>query len=858
MCIGESAQNVQDSSSEENNVEEVSCIAKFRPCKDWRGEYGFDWVREGPDDYEEKMNVGFTYVKEDNPFVYLIHEHYVESVTYETNRVKNNGAWSYKVVVEAKENANGDEMAYECDKEAKYGEGEDRMYSYVELEGPDGQQTNNSLLNIGEKLLYPIYDDDKLELESDSISLNGKKNKEKKTIVFRFRKSAFVFKYFPQIIVKDTNGAEITEQQKSINIRVKNFDFDSELDDYVEKDFSYNYDLQNNTLKWDEGILKKNNHSQGIWEEYESINEQMHPFTIKMQGYSMKVELGQEIGEEEEKNMKDIEIKLNDLREKKDSIKAKMTEEAITFWNERIIGAEELFDKLLANKEADIAHLSKDLDNLFYNIKIIVNRPRSLKLFDLTKNPDVNGIVYNKGEKEEEIEWYGHKVHRWREVLENQFRINDKIVLKNKDGSVLKDGKGHPIKYKYIIPILSIGDVDVENTVFDFRWIDSWTPKKKAFKPSEGIPIQVNLEWKKKPYNWEGSCPNKIVFDTDTELLRVEPKRIEPSKEFTIKLFPDFEKIAKKKKEHGKKDKEFCLVKLFAKGESGDGSIMTIGEMDVVFWDWELKVLPAWFVKVNFDGFGFNSDHDEAIKEQEQALKNALYQAGIQLSVNHGTINIEQNEMKVIDDIRTEDLRKAVGEKVGTEDMSRKELVKCFVEKYCNQYFIIQNSFVFDGDYIRLGEMPVDILIKKFINKYDGENKGYKDQYVVFFLPFSFTGINAFTRTNSTYTYCSNGIARFRKSAYTTAHEVGHDLGLTHIFQSSNATYENKICFGIAETSNIMDYFLDSKVKNGIKYSFRKHQWEKMREELTSHNNKISNNKKGKDQGLKASRILGL
>ena len=30
-----------------------SCVVKFRPCKDWRGEYGFDWVREKSEMFEE-------------------------------------------------------------------------------------------------------------------------------------------------------------------------------------------------------------------------------------------------------------------------------------------------------------------------------------------------------------------------------------------------------------------------------------------------------------------------------------------------------------------------------------------------------------------------------------------------------------------------------------------------------------------------------------------------------------------------------------------------------------------------------------------------------------------------------------
>ena len=54
---GESANKVNDPSSEEKILEDVPCIVKFRPCKDWRGEYGFDWVREGEEDYKERIQI---------------------------------------------------------------------------------------------------------------------------------------------------------------------------------------------------------------------------------------------------------------------------------------------------------------------------------------------------------------------------------------------------------------------------------------------------------------------------------------------------------------------------------------------------------------------------------------------------------------------------------------------------------------------------------------------------------------------------------------------------------------------------------------------------------------------------------
>ena len=56
MCglSGDESKGTSNETNEQKSIEIVPCIVKFRPCEKWRGEYGFDWVRE-KDGYEETI-----------------------------------------------------------------------------------------------------------------------------------------------------------------------------------------------------------------------------------------------------------------------------------------------------------------------------------------------------------------------------------------------------------------------------------------------------------------------------------------------------------------------------------------------------------------------------------------------------------------------------------------------------------------------------------------------------------------------------------------------------------------------------------------------------------------------------------
>jgi hypothetical protein len=75
-----SAQKKQDDAQKKEEENKVTGYVKFRPCKDWCGEYGFDWVREGRDDYDERKELLLEKFEEPDRFIKgeMIRKHFLK------------------------------------------------------------------------------------------------------------------------------------------------------------------------------------------------------------------------------------------------------------------------------------------------------------------------------------------------------------------------------------------------------------------------------------------------------------------------------------------------------------------------------------------------------------------------------------------------------------------------------------------------------------------------------------------------------------------------------------------------------------------------------------------------------------
>ena len=81
-----------------NNPEAVKCIVKFRPRSDWRGEYGFDWVREQNDPFYDVVGgvddaTGKKYSKKNDEGFYPMEYAYNAKKVFSIKYVKTKKGW---------------------------------------------------------------------------------------------------------------------------------------------------------------------------------------------------------------------------------------------------------------------------------------------------------------------------------------------------------------------------------------------------------------------------------------------------------------------------------------------------------------------------------------------------------------------------------------------------------------------------------------------------------------------------------------------------------------------------------------------------------------------------------------------
>lgn len=757
----------------------VSCFAKFRPCEDWRGEYGFDWVREGKEDYKEVNSVGSSSaydecVPEDEPLQYLFRAKHTSLVIYEFNKAKYNGAWSFKIVT--KDNANGNESVDDCEKVmSEDNTCELRMRHYVELR--DAVCPLWSPKNNNEDLYIPIYD---VDLDDNTTKENRRDDYIDKMVSFKYNGRSFAFYYSDAryhsksviIVVQDDYTYELPLSKEAIKEQKKNArkqkikEIKTTSTHKMKRILDFSYNFSKNTIetcsvrdeineKGEFVMIEKNKEKENENEKKEKEKKLYISTAI-----SKEIPLTDEFGVEQTDENGEVIMTKNPLfNEDNDGY-------AVECWKEFIQGQEELFHKLECNEDISLA--SFPTDGSFDSIKIMVNGPTSLVEKGLS-------ITQSEGYKKEgeERTWFGNPIYSWREGLERDFHV------KKTDGKpiVLKDKEGK--EQKYFIPVLSIGNFDVKNTIFNFSWVNSWNPDKKTFSPSKGIPVLVKID---------GEVPDKITFvSSNPDKLSVEqPKRT--SKEFSIKLIPNFAGAAE-------------TVLVTAKADKGTGKEEEIGELEVDFK--EKKETRVWFIKVDLEEEGFSASHSKAVKDQEAAVATAFYQAGIKIWGFHGELSFTNpNDVKKI--------RKK-------EEDYNKLLTNAFAKRYDPK-----EIWGFKHDFL-VFYLPVLYTKEKIVKKIK-EGKEIEETEIEYIIA---------DTTGTKEIFVSKYIAINRRQAYSTAHEMGHALGLPHIFQSNNFAYDNKFCFKKGSTTNIMDYDIDG---NGIQYSFRKNQWKTIRNKLESCN----------------------
>lgn len=440
-------------------------------------------------------------------------------------------------------------------------------------------------------------------------------------------------------------------------------------------------------------------------------------------------------------------------------------------------------DNVANNVDMTIDVLSKSKEKK--DVVVTIGYPGSVKEVKLREQ---NGFKQkeNRNDLNEHDKWHGHNIYSWKEDYEDTF--DARYVTGKIEKEVLSGEKkyfGVNRRGIYMVPILSFGcdTILYKRTRFTFGG-ETDAPQKEPEKDGK-YEIQLRIE---------GECKT-LHLKSNKEVVVLDQTEIQNPKDRT-KLTVTFE------------GKEPCDASIEATAEFDDGSKAFAGALAVKVWP--TRFMYICFVKVklvNENGVEMKmpSDMQDAIKDNVDALRNALSAVGIVPEIKEVDISVKISEIARYRDGTNWNEKKTV---------NGKQLDDVFINKY---YRLCKNN---------------PMLLYK---------------YVVFFFPGSFYDTTAAYASEKkpegakepiSFVLESSSFSYYRTSAYQIAHELLHRLDHPHNFQMYHSFYDNNVvrkvqttpfCFPIAQTTNIMDYWK-------LDYSLHKFQWELMATALDKNN----------------------
>lgn len=791
----ESERQEQERKKEEEK--RVSCVVKFRPCKDWRGEYGFDWVRKGEEDYEERIDLMDTpYTKDQKK--QIIRKHMGEEKYRK---------WQRKHAL-AILNANSEEETKKARQD--YQRSFDDYYNKL---------TNTEVMES--------FDSDAWKTKKDDTFSEAKSQKDQGATPMEY---AYPAKYVTRVVyVMDrkqygnvwfTSRLEYEDMANgSKEIQDKNdpaahLDYLVNVDGHIQSLYSNNniifysipnyldglsseqvpssFDRQRLSDQWwflQNGDyhykkIKKVVFDEFLYGDVDSIQADELRISTKVirfvkfadtdRAMAYKFKYIKLKGKMHVTAFVDcvyeglarrccchyIDGKLSKvfcgekwrlLENAKNDNKYK--EEALLL--ERM--SNELFlDRMIQNKNIDINYLCKQdktggyvniKDGVLDHIQMTLSDPSVLDRCFLT---EVDG--YRKEDGKEF--WGDYEITSWETRYLDSFRSLD-LILKNEDETEKK--------VDYSIPVLSFGVSEFPRKRFTFRTLHD-APSQELEKNGE-FKLQLRLE---------GNCP-KLRFDTNNPNVSVNPKEISDPKdhdEITIKFT----------------GKSPCWPSVFAICVDDNENEKRVGQLSLHIE--EKRNITIGLVNVIIDNKPLSSKFSSAIEDNVDLMNNALLQAGIEPKYIRSSINIKSSQIRHI--------------------MSGKDI-----------------------DYDKSDAL--DKLLKKELNTQRENNVELRFSYLIFCVDRGLTdSIVGYSSSEYNLIVISNSSAFDRADISTLTHELLHALRHPHHFQLNlnNNESSNAFCFPIKTSSNIMDYYT-------LNYSLHQYQWWLMQNALDGHNEEV-------------------
>lgn len=802
---GTSAQSDYTNAEKEEEAKRVSCIVKFRPCKDWRGEYGFDWVRGGEEDYEERIDlrdIDLTKKQKEQ----IIRKHMGEEKyrkwkrklmlnilngNTEEERTKASEQYDkafdryYNKLSEEEVNDNFDAKAWQSpqnrandtfsESDSEMDQGPTPMeYAYP------AKYVTRVVYEVNRKeygnvwftscLEYEDMANGSVEIQDSSCpafpldclvnikghiqSLYDKKNYAYYAIPYYWdgKTASMMPNSFAGCSLSDKHW--FVQDKKNVLKTIRQVAFNEFL--HGEKD-----SIVIGDLNFPQGITCKAVHFIKFADTDQPMDYNYKYIKIKGKLHTVASVACMFEGAARDCRCHYIDGKLDQIycggkwlslvKAKKDK---KYQEEAQSI---ETMAAKVFLDRMINNQNVDINYLIKQnangddgpiKDGVLDRIRLTVSRPLFLERCFLTAK---DGFLTH----DEKEFWENHEITSWKKRYEESFQPLDLILID-------KDGKEEKVDYR--IPKLSFGVSDFPRKRFTFRSCRE-APQKVLEKTGE-FKLQLRIE---------GDCP-KLRFDTNNPNVSVDPKEISSPKdhdEITVKYSGSTP----------------CGPSVFAICVDDQEKEKRVGQLDLLIE--EKRTATIGLVHVLIDGKPLSSKFLDAIEDNVDLMNNALLQAGIEPCYIRSNIKIKSSSIK----------------------------------KYMSR-----NKLVYDkSNYL-------DKLLDKTLKEQHENNLELRFSYLIYCIDKGFddsiAGYSSGTVDNLI--LISNSSAYDRGDISTLMHELLHALKHPHHFQLNlnNDEDSNAFCFPIQSSSNIMDYYT-------LNYSLHQYQWWLMQYALDGHNEDV-------------------
>ena len=797
---GESAKIVKKV-FDDKEVYDSTCIVKFRPRKDWKGEYGFDWVREGVNDYEEKISFGTPSgsipiaVAVEMLKKYLGDEEY-EKWREERRKTKVGPAYidaNGKVVIN--DIFKREIIEASVDKDAvqeiknnlriydnKAWQQDNRIPKIVAAKEVDDGVKPIDYLYSPEQVLKVRYvmnsrcfnDLWKSEVEYYDMS-NGDEAAEKSKSELDY----FIWKSDERISLMKNKGSYVVPYYSDGigGVNVQPFRQAFQILKLSEQDGElYFVDRQH----W-EGMIKLarkgffdddliyickagTDDENRLWDYMETrplatyrkiqYEKDKHTITLTYRRInsvkSMVAELhwaGLKLYYEE-----GVLKEVKKEKWKKLGALSPSEQDYIEQTTDGCLSKGILDDTMLTDMAKVLDEVKKgNIDN----VSVEICYPQEIRELQLpTEEVKKNGLGRDC--------WKGTRIWTWLEAYQETFSFFY-INYKENKVSGLKE---------YCVPELSISHPKIPRTRFKFNGLLD-APIMET-EPEGEFELQVY---------YKGEC-DELRFEVDhPSSITVTPSVIKsPKDKNTIKVTYTGNYVPVVKVD------VIGVVTHWYKADD----VMLAGRLKVRINDMK-EILHITAVKVSVDGVPISANYVEGIKDQYAALSNALSQIGLQthlleISVDlpSSTLNKYMTQDELDNDIcfYNDTYKKNFG--IGDE------IIAAIVKKFGKQsLYVLATSVSF---------FYIDKKIKDSTMAFQCESMVFNCSYELF----------------------GEQIGYRRGDISTIAHETGHALSSLHSFQMKGDNRSNPFCFSVHKTSNIMDY-----VKQA--YSLHKYQWDIMR-----------------------------